>query len=90
MTPELIAAIIACLGALTAFLKGKSDLDKVKKDRESTRTEREAEFKLIEYRVNQLEAGHSTLITTIANLQESVNKLTVSVAELTAELRMRK
>lgn len=43
MTPELIAAIIACLGALTVFLKQQADTAKIKNSRMETKAARDAD-----------------------------------------------
>ena len=41
MTPELIAAIIACLGALAGWLKSHSEVSSVRAERQETKAQRD-------------------------------------------------
>lgn len=74
MTPELITAIIACLGALTAFLKARSDVTEIKKERTETKTERDRDSQELHDKVIKLECTCETHKTLLARQQEILDK----------------
>lgn len=55
MTPELIASIVAVLGALTAYLKAHSESADIVRSREATKQERDTRIALLETKVVELE-----------------------------------
>ena len=52
MTPELIASIVAVLGALTAYLKAHSESADIVRSREATKQERDTRIALLETKVD--------------------------------------
>lgn len=55
MTPELIAAIIALLGALTALIKSRIDVQSVKSDRAETKVARDRDSQDLHDKVIKLD-----------------------------------
>ena len=55
MTPELIASIVAVLGALTAYLKAHSESTDIVRSREATKHERDTRIALLEQKVEEHE-----------------------------------
>lgn len=74
MTPELITAIIACLGALTAFLKARSDVSEIKAERTETKAERDRDSQELHDKVIKLECACETHKTLLARQQEILDK----------------
>ena len=74
MTPELIAAIIACLGSLSAFLKARSDVTEIKKERTETKTERDRDSQILHDNVIKLQCTCETHKAIIDRQQEIIDK----------------
>lgn len=55
ITPELITAIVALLGAITAFIKSHTDKSKIQEQRAESKKNYEERFSLIELRLTQSE-----------------------------------
>lgn len=55
MTPELIAAIVALLGALTAFLKSNADKNRIQEQRAESRKGYDERFALLEEKIKNFE-----------------------------------
>ena len=55
MTPALATALIALIGALTAYVKAHTENTQIRQEREQTAKERDAANELIAYKVEQCE-----------------------------------
>lgn len=55
MSPELIASIIALLGALTAFIKSHTDKNKIQNEREEYRKNWDSEMSMVKLRLENAE-----------------------------------
>lgn len=55
MNEQLVAAIIAVLVAAAGWLKSHTEVNEVKRDRESTKVERDTKIALLESKVKDLE-----------------------------------
>ena len=71
---------IGVLAAVVVYLK-------INGQRKETKSERDENFKLLEYRVGQLESGQTALSDSIKELQDSIVKLQISVNELILEIK---
>lgn len=77
MTPELVAAIIACLGAIAAWFKARTDVKTIREERTTTKSERDKEAQELRDKVLRLEFQGSTqkgLIEHLSNRQEDLNQ----------------
>lgn len=101
MTPELIAAIIAFLLALTTLVKVITDKIKLNNERATTKAERDADSQKLhdmilkhDFAISQLkdtQALTSTVVDdlrdTCAQLNTSIAKLDINVANLTDTIK---
>lgn len=55
MTPTLATALIALLGALTAYIKAHTENTQIRQEREQTAKDRDAANDLLAYKVSQCE-----------------------------------
>ena len=55
MTPTLATALIALIGALTAYVKAHTENSQIRQEREQTAKERDAANELLAYKVSQCE-----------------------------------
>ena len=55
MTPTLATALIALIGALTAYVKAHTENSQIRQERAQTAKERDAANELIAYKVEQCE-----------------------------------
>lgn len=55
MTPALATALIALLGALTAYVKAHTENTQIRQEREQTAKNRDAANELLAYKVSQCE-----------------------------------
>ena len=55
MTPALATALIALLGALTAYVKAHTENTQIRQEREQTAKDRDAANELLAYKVSQCE-----------------------------------
>lgn len=55
MDPVLATSIIACLGALTAYIKAHTENSSIRHDREETKKERDSREDMLAYRLSQAE-----------------------------------
>ena len=55
MTPTLATALIALLGALTAYVKAHTENTQIRQEREQTAKDRDAANDLLAYKVSQCE-----------------------------------
>lgn len=97
MTPELTAtlvtAIVACLGALTAFLKSRSDVAAIKAERSETKEQRDKDSQELHDKVIKIECAveshdkkierQSVLIEKSSNEIACINK---TLAELNVNI----
>ena len=81
MTPELAAAIIACLGAIAAWFKARTDIGSIKDDRAATKTERDKEAQELRDKVLKLEflcaSQKDTLIEQKSRIDDTVQQIAV-------------
>lgn len=73
-------ALLGLIGAATVYLK-------IRSERNDTKAERDNDFKLLEYRVTQVESSQSSLAESIKELQNSVIALQMSVNQLVLEIK---
>ena len=93
MSPEIVASIVAVLGAIAAYIKSKIDLDKVKADRADTAAIRNQEGIELRERVRSLELRADftkekidDLVNQISDNNEKLNLLTTQMARLLERL----
>lgn len=55
MTPALATALIALIGALTAYVKAHTENTQIRQEREQTAKDRDAANELLAYKVSQCE-----------------------------------
>lgn len=60
---------------------------KINTQRKETKSERDENLKLIEYRISKLESNQTSLIESIKELQNSIISLQMSVNELVLEIK---
>lgn len=93
MTPELITAIIACLGALTAFLKARSDISSIKEERSETKASRDKDSQELHdavmkhgWEIQNLKdmSGHRDQV--MEQLQSQINALNTTLATTNVKL----
>lgn len=86
MTPELIAAIIACLGAITMLAKVWTDIAKIKRDRMATKATRDSEAQSLRDQIlkNTWEIGN--LQSQAKHHDDLVEDLRAQVAAVNKEL----
>lgn len=76
MTPELIAAIIACLGAIAAWFKARTDVNTIRDERATTKAERDKDAQELRDKVLKLEFQCTTqkgLIESLTTRQDDTN-----------------
>lgn len=93
MSPEIVASIVAVLGAIAAYIKSKIDLDKVKADRTETAALRDQEAVDLRERVRSLELRADftkekidNLVNQISDNNEKLNLLNTQMARLLERL----
>lgn len=93
MSAELITAVIACLGALTAFLKARSDVADIKAERSETKTERDKDSQELHdavlkhgWEIQNLKdmSGHRDQV--MEQLQAQINALNTTLATTNVKL----
>ena len=86
MTPELIAAIIACLGALTAFIKSRIDVADIKNQRNETAILRDREIQELRDKVQKCEWENKYLKDEQGFLSSKLDDQAKQTSLLTTEL----
>lgn len=86
MTPELITATIACLGALTAFLKARSDVSEIKEERKETKTERDTKIALLESKVGDLEKRLEDGSSRFDRIEDELKSTNKTLSEIVGSL----
>lgn len=93
MTPELAAAIIACLGAVAAWFKARTDIGSIKDDRAATKTERDKEAQELRDKVLKLEfqcTNQKDLISALTNrvddTNQQINTLNTQLAQVLVKM----
>lgn len=98
MTPELVTtlvmSIVGCLGALTVFLKSRSDVAEIKAERNETKAERDRDSQDLHDKVIKLECAVESHDKTIERQAELIEKssneiacINKTLAELNANIR---
>jgi CII-binding regulator of phage lambda lysogenization HflD len=86
MTPELATSIIACLGALAAWLKNHTEVSGIQKDREATKTSRDEEAQKMRDKILILDQQLSASKQDISRLEGQVTAATGQLNQLTNQL----
>lgn len=93
MTPELAAAIIACLGAIAAWFKARTDVSSIREERATTKTERDKEAQELRDKVLKLEfqcAAQKDLINALTNrvddTNQQINTLNTQLAQVLVKM----
>lgn len=95
MTPELIAAIIAILGALGALIKAYTDNIKIKNERAQTAQKRDNDslelhdmIQRHEFEITRLKDEHVLYDTVLNDLRTEMSVLNKNIATLTVKVEM--
>ena len=93
MTPELIVAIIALLGATTTFLKTITDNVRIKNDRALTKTERDADSTVLHdqcrenaWEIKRLKEERAVIQTHLDDHQLQLSVLNTELAKLSTKM----
>ena len=85
MTPTLATALIALLGALTAYVKAHTENTQIRQEREQTAKDRDAANELLAYKVSQCEKRLDKTDPKIDQILAMLTDIKVELAK-TAEL----
>ena len=93
MTPELIAAIVAVLGALATFLKSRSDISTVRDERARTASERDRDSLQLhdavqrhDFEISRLKDDLGFANSRIDEQQKTAGILTTELAKISVKL----
>lgn len=93
MTPELAAAIIACLGAIATWFKARTDVSAIKDDREATKVMRDEDSRkmhdqiiILEQTVGNLKADNAHLQNRVDDTNQQINTLTTQLAQVIVKM----
>jgi hypothetical protein len=90
MTPTLATALIALLGALTAYIKSHTENIQIKIDREQTKKDRDKTNELLTYRLSQCEKrleGNDPKLDKIMDMLNSIRTELASTTAIVNEMR---
>lgn len=89
MTPELVVAIIALLGALTTLVKVITDKIKLNGERAATKAERDKDSQALhdmilkhDFQITQLKDNQALTSTVVDDLRDTCAQLNTSIAKL--------
>ena len=80
MDPVLATSIIACLGALTAYLKAHTENSAIRHEREETRKERNSSINMLEYRIGQCEKRCDTVDLKLDKILDELTAIRETIA----------
>ena len=83
---ELIAAAVAVLTALAAYIKNRADVASIQNDRAETKTARDADTQQLRERVSNLEVRANISKETSDKLFEKMDKIENKVAAMASEV----
>lgn len=93
MTPELAAAIIACLSAIAAWFKARTDVSTIQTDREATKAARDEDSRkmhdqiiILEQTVGNLKADNAHLQNRVDDTNQQINTLTTQLAQVIVKM----
>lgn len=93
MTPELAAAIIACLSAIAAWFKARTDVSAIKNDREATKVIRDEDSRkmhdqiiILEQTVGNLKSENAHLQNRVDDTNQQINTLTTQLAQVIVKM----
>lgn len=82
MTPTLVTALIALIGALTAYIKAHTETSTIRRERDETRKERNGKFEMLEYRILQCEKRGDSVDAKLDKIMDNISGLREEVAGL--------
>lgn len=91
--PEFIAAIIACLGALAAWLKSRADVGAIREERNETKALRDKDSQQmhddilkLQFQANQNKDNIGLLFNQVADSNKQISLLTQQLAEVLVKM----
>lgn len=82
MDEQLIAAIVAVLLAAAGWLKSHSEVQSVKRDRESTKVERDTKMAVMEQKSQELEKRLDNAETRTGKIEDKLDKTNMLLSQL--------
>lgn len=82
MDEQIIAAIVAVLLAAAGWLKSHSEVQSVKRDRESTKVERDTKMAVMEQKSQELEKRLDNAETRTGKIEDKLDKTNMLLSQL--------
>lgn len=93
MTPELVAAIIACLGAIAAWFRARADVNTIRDERATTKSERDKEAQelhddilKLKFDVTNIKGTVNLHDTLLSDISKQMNILSTNIAILSEKI----
>ena len=80
MTATMAAALIALIGAATAYIKAHTENSSIRHEREETRKERNSEINMLEYRIGQCEKRCDTVDLKLDKILDELTAIRETIA----------